>query len=95
MKLINGYKYNQRSEKLTDKTNKSIKLTKTEKQIITLMAQKHPLATIEEFANIIWLGKKFTKATLRNKIKNIRDKTCYQLIRNNSNIGYGLNTESK
>lgn len=96
MQLINGYSYDNKTRELKKKHNDkniSVKLTKTEQQVVDLMATKHPLATLEDFANIVWLGKNFSRATLRNKIKSIREKTCYQLIKNNSNIGYGLNTK--
>jgi len=96
MEFVNGYYYDSEIKRLRQhQKNKNIliELTKTENKVIELMVEKAPLVKIEDFENIIWKGKAFSKDTLRNMISKIRLKTCYELIRNHSSVGYSLNTE--
>ncbi len=70
-----------------------IKLTKTEKKLIKLLAQKaNTLVTYEEISELVWKGKVFSIYSLRNVVKHIREKTDESFIKNSSNRGYVMNT---
>lgn len=70
-----------------------IKLTKTEKSLIKLLIErKNQLVTYETIERIVWKNKNFSKYSLRNIIKHIREKTNSSFIKNSSNRGYVINT---
>lgn len=70
-----------------------IKLTKTERKLIKLLAQKaNTLVTYEEISELVWKGKVFSIYSLRNVVKHIREKTDESFIKNSSNRGYVMNT---
>lgn len=72
---------------------KVIKLTKTEKSLVKLLIErKNQLVTYETIERIVWKNKNFSKYSLRNIIKHIREKTHNSLIKNSSNRGYVVNT---
>ncbi len=70
-----------------------IKLTRTEKSLVKLLIErKNQLVTYETIERIVWRNKNFSKYSLRNIIKHIREKTHNSLIKNASNRGYVVNT---
>lgn len=72
---------------------KIIKLTKTEKKLVKLLAENsNNLVNYEQIENIVWKGKVFSIYSLRNLIMSIREKTSENFIKNYSNKGYILNT---
>lgn len=72
---------------------KIIKLTKTEKKLVKLLAENpNNLVSYEQIENIVWKGKVFSIYSLRNLIMSIRDKTSENFIKNYSNKGYILST---
>lgn len=88
----NGYYFDITREELFH-GKKIIKLTRTEKKLINLLAKNpNSLVTYEDIANVVWKGKVFSKYSLRNVINHIREKTDDTFIRNFSNRGYILNT---
>lgn len=87
----NGYYFDITREELFH-GKKIIKLTRTEKKLINLLAKNpNSLVTYEDIANVVWKGKVFSKYSLRNVINHIREKTDDTFIRNYSNRGYILN----
>lgn len=80
-----------RDELFYDK--KIVKLTRTEKSLIKLLIErKDELVTYESIEKIVWKNKNFSKYTLRNIVKHIREKTNESFIKNSSNRGYIINT---
>ena len=72
---------------------KIIKLTKTEKKLVNLLASNpNVLITYEDISSVVWKGKEFSIYSLRNVIKHIREKTDETFIKNSSNSGYVINT---
>ncbi len=72
---------------------KIIKLTKTEKKLVNLLASNpNVLITYEDISSVVWKGKEFSIYSLRNVIKHIREKTDETFIKNSSNRGYVINT---
>lgn len=70
-----------------------IKLTKTERKLVKLLAQNvNVLVTYEDIAQEVWKGKNFSIYSLRNVVKHIREKTSDTFLRNSSNRGYIINT---
>ena len=70
-----------------------IKLTKTEKKLVNLLAlNPNVLITYEDISSVVWKGKEFSIYSLRNVIKHIREKTDETFIKNSSNRGYVINT---
>lgn len=71
-------------------------LTDRESQILNLLleAGEYPVA-YDEFKKRIWRGKQMTMDSLRMHINSIRRKTYYDLIRNQSRLGYKLQKTEK
>ncbi len=70
-----------------------IKLTKTERKLVKLLAQNvNVLVTYEEISQNVWKGKNFSIYSLRNVVKHIREKTSETFLKNSSNRGYIINT---
>ena len=88
----NGYYFDiSRDELFYNK--KPVKLTKTEKSLVKLLVErKNQLVTYETIQSIVWKNKNFSKYSLRNIVKHIREKTDNSLIKNSSNRGYVINT---
>ena len=72
---------------------KIIKLTRTERRLVSLLASNvNNLVTYEDIASVVWKGKEFSIYSLRNVVKHIREKTDELFIKNSSNRGYVINT---
>lgn len=72
---------------------KIIKLTRTERRLISLLASNvNNLVTYEDISSVVWKGKEFSIYSLRNVVKHIREKTDELFIKNSSNRGYVINT---
>ena len=88
----NGFYFDMNKE-LLFQGKKTIKLTKTEKKLINLLAlNPNILVTYEHISSVVWKGKEFSIYSLRNVIKHIREKTDETFIKNSSNKGYVINT---
>ncbi|KAB7884898.1 helix-turn-helix domain-containing protein [Poseidonibacter ostreae] len=84
------YYFNSSSNKLFHK-EQEIELTKLEKKfLLYLLSNQDKFCSIEDIKENVWEGKNMSIFTMRNMIKNIREKTYYQLIRNKSNHGYKI-----
>lgn len=81
------------NRELLFKGKELIKLTKTERNLIKLLAENsNMLVTYEEISEIVWKGKSFSIFSLRNVVKHIREKTSETFIKNSSNRGYVITT---
>lgn len=91
VKLDNGFYYNRTNSKLFNSFNKEVNLTRIEEALFKLLLENRgKIVSIDEIHNVAWKGKNMTRFTLRNKVKTLRDKTYYDLIKNHSNIGYEM-----
>lgn len=90
--LENGFYYNQATSRLYNNQKQEVKLTRLEQSLFEqLLKSDGAVCKIEEIHAVSWKGKKMTRFTLRNKVKSLRNKTYYDLIKNHSNIGYSMN----
>jgi DNA-binding response OmpR family regulator len=81
------------SKEILFQDKKIIKLTRTEKRLISLLASNvNKLVTYEDISSVVWKGKEFSIYSLRNVVKHIREKTDELFIKNSSNRGYVINT---
>ena len=88
----NGF-YFDISREILFQGKKIIKLTKTERKLVNLLAlNPNALVTYEDISSIVWRGKEFSIYSLRNVIKHIREKTDESFIKNSSNRGYVITT---
>ena len=87
--LGNGYYYNNLTKKIIYYSDEII-LTSIEISIFELLLEnRNEVVKLEEFQKI-WNKKEMSIFTLRNFIKQIRDKTYPNLIKNISSIGYKM-----
>lgn len=86
----NGFYYDSRKDKFYDSENKEIPLTKIQKNILlVLYANKNEIVSIEQIVKESWpKSKDVAIFTVRNMIKQIRDKTYKQIIVSHSSRGY-------
>lgn len=92
LQFENGFYFDMNRE-LLFQGKKTIKLTKTEKKLINLLAlNPNVLVTYEHISSVVWKGKEFSIYSLRNVIKHIREKTDESFIKNSSNRGYVITT---
>lgn len=81
------------NRELLFKGKELIKLTKTERKLVKLLAENvNNLVTYEDIAQEVWRGKNFSIYSLRNVVKHIREKTSDAFLKNSSNRGYVINT---
>lgn len=91
VRLGNGFHYDKATEKLYSGAKYEVRLTRIEEKLFKLLLEnKGCIVSIEDIKATVWHGKNMTRFTLRNKIKTLRDKTFYELIKNHSNIGYEM-----
>ena len=71
-----------------------VKLTTMQKDLLKLLiTRKNRLVTYETIQKEVWKeNTSFSKFTLRNMVKHIRDKSHTNIIKNSSNRGYIVNT---
>jgi len=92
VQLENGFYYNKATSKLYNSFNDEVKLTRIEEALFSLLLENRgEVVSIDTIHSVAWKGKNMTRFTLRNKVKTLRDKTYYDLIKNHSNIGYSMN----
>jgi DNA-binding response OmpR family regulator len=66
-----------------------VRLTQLEMKLIKLLVENpNKLVTYDEISKVVWIKKNFSIYTLRNVVKNIREKTNNSFILNSSNRGY-------
>lgn len=89
--LENGFFYNKSISKIFNSFNNEVKLTRIEEVLFSLLLENRGnIVSIETIHNVVWKNKNMTRFALRNKVKTLRDKTYYDLIKSHSNIGYSM-----
>eukprot|EP01155_Anaeramoeba_flamelloides_P008174 Anaeramoba_flamelloidesa119242_29.p1 GENE.a119242_29~~a119242_29.p1 ORF type:complete len:137 (+),score=13.80 a119242_29:47-457(+) len=87
--LGKGFYYDKVVKKVFDKKNNDVGLTKTQMSIFhTLLKNRDNIVDVEIIKKNAWKDKNTSIFTLRNMIKQIRDKTFYGLIKSHSSRGY-------
>lgn len=87
--LGKGFYYDKILKKVFDRKNIDVGLTKTQMAIFhTLLKNRNTIIEVETIKKAAWRNKETSIFTLRNMIKQIRDKTYYGLIKSHSSRGY-------
>lgn len=87
--LGKGFYYDKILKKVFDRRNEDIGLTKTQMNIFnTILKNRGAIVDVEIIKKNAWRDKNTSIFTLRNMIKQIRDKSYYGLIRSHSSRGY-------
>ena len=73
----------------------AVEFTKYEFQVLKLLLDNHDkIIGYDEIKEKVWKEKKMSIFTMRNVINKIRNKTYYNIIKNNSTAGYQIDTVS-
>ncbi len=92
--LNEGIYYDAYRERFYDE-NGAISFTKFEFQVLKLLLDNHDkIISYEDIKEQVWKEKKMSIFTMRNVINKIRNKTYYNIIRNNSSKGYQIDSIS-
>ncbi len=87
--LGKGFYYDKVLKKVFDRKNEDVGLTKTQMAIFdTILQNRGMIVEVETIKKSAWKNKNTSIFTLRNMIKQIRDKTYYGLIKSHSSRGY-------
>ena len=87
----NGYFFDKHIKKLFDSQEKEVSFTKLEDKLFNLLLlKKGTVVSYEEIEKLVWKEEEMSRFTLRNKIRDIRNKTYKTIIRTSSNIGYKI-----
>jgi DNA-binding response OmpR family regulator len=87
--LGKGFYYDKVLKKVFDRKNIDTGLTKTQMNIFyTVLHNRGTIIDVETIKKNAWKDKHTSIFTLRNMIKQIRDKTYYGLIKSHSSRGY-------
>ena len=90
--LKKGFYLDTYSKKLFNKKDEVIKLTQIQYNIVELLAKNEKeIVSPEQLIKLCWDRKEVSIFTLRNMIKQIRDKTFYEIVKSHSNLGYSVN----
>lgn len=94
--LGESFYYDLESNRLFNKKNEVVQLSKLENNILKYLIlvqdeDQSRKVSAEELYDKCWdRRKEFSIFTVRNFIKRIRDKTHYDIINNTSNVGYSI-----
>ncbi len=87
--LGKGFYYDRILKKVFNRRNTDVGLTKTQMLIFnTILQNRGRIVEVETIKKNAWRDKNTSIFTLRNMIKQIRDKTYYGLIKSHSSRGY-------
>jgi len=87
--LGKGFYYDKVLKKVFDRKNVDVELTKTQMNIFGIILRSQgTIVDVETIKRSAWKDKSTSIFTLRNMIKQIRDKTYYGLIKSHSSRGY-------
>jgi len=90
--LGNGLYYDDYRERFYDEKG-AINFTRFEFELLKLLLDNHTsIISYEEIKEKVWKEKKMSIFTMRNVVNKIRNKTYYEVIRNNSSSGYQIDT---
>lgn len=89
--LAKGYYYDKYLRKMFNKNHVECNTTKIQKEIIELLIKNNGnLVYAETILKDVWGSKKHSIYTLRNMVKQIRDNSCYEIIKSISSKGYRI-----
>lgn len=89
--LGEGFYYDLYVNKLYSKKDEDIELTNTQRNVITYLINNYNMRiSAKELYENCWNKGNFSIFTVRNVIKQIRDKSHYNIITNKSNVGYSI-----
>jgi len=90
--LNHGLYYDDYRERFYD-DNGAISFTRFEFDLLKLLLDNHTkIISYDEIKEKVWKEKKMSIFTMRNVVNKIRNKTYYEIIRNNSSSGYQIDT---
>ena len=90
--LNNGLYYDDYRERFYDE-NGAISFTRLEFDLLKLLLDNNNrIIDYDEIKEKVWKEKKMSIFTMRNVINKIRNKTYYEIIKNNSSSGYQIDT---
>jgi len=90
--LSHGIYYDDYRERFYDQ-NGAINFTKFEFDLLKLLLDNHnKIINYDEIKEKVWKEKKMSIFTMRNVVNKIRNKTYYEIIKNNSSSGYQIDT---
>jgi len=90
--LNHGIYYDDYRERFYD-PNGAINFTKFEFDLLKLLLDNHnKIINYDEIKEKVWKEKKMSIFTMRNVVNKIRNKTYYEIIKNNSSSGYQIDT---
>lgn len=88
--LKQGIYYDDYRERFYD-DNGAISFTRFEFDLLKLLLDNHnKIISYDEIKEKVWKEKKMSIFTMRNVVNKIRNKTYYEIIRNNSSSGYQI-----
>ena len=88
--LSNGLYYDDYRERFYN-DHGPVNFTKFEFDLLKLLLDNHnSIISYEEIKEKVWKEKKMSIFTMRNVINKIRNKTYYEIIKNNSSSGYQI-----
>ena len=90
-----GFYYNNNYKKVFNKFHEDVLFTKTQLKILLILLENNSIVSSDEIIHSVWKKENVSIFTLRNMIKQIRDKTYYEIIKNHSNKGYSINEDIK
>ena len=98
-KILNGFFYNFSNKSIYNDKGLKINFTKKEENLFDYLISfsienKDKFADIESITLNVWKNEDASVFSIRNKVKSIREKTFYGLIKNKNNIGYRVNLNS-
>ena len=86
-----GYYYNSTLKKVINPNHEDVNLTNTQLRIIKILVDNRgEILHVDTIIESAWDKNEVSIFTLRNMIKQIRDKTYYGIIKSHSNKGYSL-----
>lgn len=90
--LAHGLYYDDYRERFYD-DNGAVSFTRFEFDLLKLLLDNHnKIISYEDIKEKVWKEKKMSIFTMRNVVNKIRNKTYYEIIRNNSSSGYQIDT---
>jgi len=93
--LNHGFYYDGYRERFYNE-NGAISFTKFEFGLLKLLLDNsNEIISYDQIKNKVWKEKKMSIFTMRNVINKIRNKTYYEIIRNNSSSGYQIDSIKK
>lgn len=88
--LSNGIYYDDYRERFYN-DNEAINFTRFEFDLLKLLLDNHNrIISYDEIKEKVWREKKMSIFTMRNVVNKIRNKTYYEIIKNNSSSGYKI-----